>query len=145
MKFFTVAEAAQILRVTEKSVRDFILSGDLRASKIGQWKIQEDDLVAFVRSRSNSEVEQFLRERKPKKLGEIIGYLVLDYYTEDPAPIAKQMTTFINSAGADSITWNYDYDKDIKRARFVSSGEPPFLKGLLDVIVEGQNPERSHG
>lgn len=135
MRFFTVAEAAQILRVTEKSVRDFILSGDLRASKIGQWKIQEDDLMAFVRSRSNSEAEQFLRDRKPRDLGVVRGYLVLDYYTDDPAPITQRMMSFINSTAAGGLTWSYDYDQGIKRARYTSFGEPRFLKGLLDLMT----------
>jgi excisionase family DNA binding protein len=139
MKFFTVAEAAQILRVTEKSVRDFILSGELRASKIGQWKIQEDDLGAFIRARSNREVEQFLRDRKPEKIGEIRSYLILDYYTEDPASITNRIIEHINNARASRIEWNYDYDQAIKRARFVSSGEPKFLKDLLDMVVRDQS------
>lgn len=141
MKFFTVAEAAQILRVTEKSVRDFILAGELRASKIGQWKIQPDDLAAFIRSRSNREVEQFLRDRKPEELGEIRGYLVLDYYTEDPAPISNRMIEYINSVEASRIAWNYDYDRVIKRARFEAVGEPKFIKDLLDMVVGDQSSE----
>jgi excisionase family DNA binding protein len=135
MKFFTVAEAAQILRVTEKSVRDFILAGELRASKIGQWKIQEDDLVAFIKARQNSEAERFLRERKPEAPGTLKGYLVLDYYTRDPAGIVKRMTDYINNAGLTAITWNYEYDETISRARFTASGEPRFLKALLDAIL----------
>lgn len=135
LKFFTVAEAAQILRVTEKSVRDFILSGQLKASKIGQWKIQEEDLVAFIRARSNCEVEQFLRDKKPREPGTVRGYLVLDYYTENPGPVVERMTEYTNKAETAGFAWNYDYDQNIKRARFSATGEPTFLKGLLDVMV----------
>lgn len=141
LKFFTVAEAAQILRVTEKSVRDFILSGQLKASKIGQWKIQEEDLVAFIRSRSNSEVEQFLRDKKPRQPGTVRGYLVLDYYTENPGPVVERMTEYTNKSETTGFAWNYDYDQNIKRARFSATGEPTFLKGLLDVMVACAKPE----
>ncbi|HEY3313941.1 MAG TPA: helix-turn-helix domain-containing protein [Bacillota bacterium] len=51
-KLLTVQEASRALGVTAKSVRDFIASGELRASKIGQWKIGQADLDAFVESRS---------------------------------------------------------------------------------------------
>lgn len=142
MKFFTVAEAAQILRVTEKSVRDFILSGELRASKIGQWKIQEDDLLAFIKARSNSEAEHFIRDRKPEAPGTLRGYLVLDYYTDDPANVVKRMTDYINNAGLTAITWNYEYDETIKRARFTAGGEPRFLKALLDAMMDEVKDER---
>ncbi len=51
-KFLTVQEAARSLGVTAKSVRDFIAAGELRASKIGQWKIAAGDLEAFVQART---------------------------------------------------------------------------------------------
>lgn len=51
-KFLTVQEAGRALGVTAKSVRDFISAGELKASKIGQWKISAPDLEAFVQART---------------------------------------------------------------------------------------------
>ncbi len=51
-KFLTVQETARALGVTAKSVRDFISAGELKASKIGQWKISAPDLEAFVEART---------------------------------------------------------------------------------------------
>jgi excisionase family DNA binding protein len=66
-ELYTVAEVAGILGVSEKSVRDFINAGELRAVKVGQWRIARESIGAFMDARSNqyqsrarSEVISFL-------------------------------------------------------------------------------------
>lgn len=54
LKFHTVAEAAPILRVNEWTVRSYIESGKLKASKPGGvWLIAEADLLEFLATGSN--------------------------------------------------------------------------------------------
>ena len=62
-KFLTVQEIAKKLRVSERTIMRYIKSGKLRASKLGQWRIQESDLQSFFNINSN------LTKKLSKKYG----------------------------------------------------------------------------
>lgn len=58
MDYLTVKEVAARMGVTEKSVRNWINDGDLTAFKLGTgWKITEEDLQQFIKSKSNVKKE----------------------------------------------------------------------------------------
>lgn len=52
-KFLTIEEVAKILRVSTRSVNRYIVSGKLKASKIGWWRIKQSDLDEFLEKTSN--------------------------------------------------------------------------------------------
>jgi excisionase family DNA binding protein len=52
-KFLTLKEAAERLRVSERSMFRYIHGGRLKATKIGYWRISEKDLVNFIKANSN--------------------------------------------------------------------------------------------
>ena len=52
-KYLTVSEIAKKLDITEEWVRDLIARKEIKAVKIGQWKIKLEDLEKFVKSRTN--------------------------------------------------------------------------------------------
>jgi excisionase family DNA binding protein len=54
VKLLTIEEVAEILRVSSRSVTRYIESGKLKASKIGVWRIKEDDLNVFLQETSNT-------------------------------------------------------------------------------------------
>jgi excisionase family DNA binding protein len=48
----TIPDAAEHVRVSVKTIRRWISSGDLPAAKLGfQWRIRPQDLTRFVRDR----------------------------------------------------------------------------------------------
>lgn len=49
----TIREVAKKLRLSERSVMRYIKAKKLRAIKIGQWRIKEVDLAAFLDTNSN--------------------------------------------------------------------------------------------
>jgi excisionase family DNA binding protein len=51
--FLTIRETAQKLDISEESVRDLIKAKELRAVKIGQWRVNPQDLETFIKSRMN--------------------------------------------------------------------------------------------
>ena len=51
--YLTVREAAKQLELTEYRVRQLIREGQIRATKIKQWRILPADLESFINSRSN--------------------------------------------------------------------------------------------
>ena len=60
-KLLTIKEVARYLRVSERSILRYIEAGRLRASRIGQWRIRENDLEKFLKENSNI-------KRKVKKM-----------------------------------------------------------------------------
>jgi len=52
-KLLTIREVVKYLRVSERSVLRYIEVGRLRASRVGQWRIQESDLDKFLKENSN--------------------------------------------------------------------------------------------
>lgn len=49
LKLLTIAEVARILKVTERTVYNYIKGGSLKAAKIGKiWRIKATDLEMFI-------------------------------------------------------------------------------------------------
>ena len=71
--FLTVQEVAKKLRVSERSVMRYIKAGKLIASKMGQWRIKEDDLEQFFKVNNPSSKAQSVQypEGKFAALNEI--------------------------------------------------------------------------
>jgi excisionase family DNA binding protein len=51
--YLTVRQVAEQLGLTEYRIRQLIREKQIRATKIGQWKIRPEDLESFIKSRSN--------------------------------------------------------------------------------------------
>jgi excisionase family DNA binding protein len=52
-KYLTVPEVAKRLDITEEWVRDLIARKEIKAVKVGQWKIKPEDLEDFIKNRRN--------------------------------------------------------------------------------------------
>jgi len=51
--YLTVEEVAKQLGLSEYRVRELIREKQIRATKIGQWKVRPEDLEEFVKARTN--------------------------------------------------------------------------------------------
>lgn len=51
--YLTVEEVAKQLGLSEYRVRELIREKEIRATKIGQWRIKPEDLEEFIRARTN--------------------------------------------------------------------------------------------
>lgn len=64
-QLLTVAEVADRLRCSQRTVGDRIRSGSLPASKYAhRWVVEEDDLAAFIAAHRNVPVEPTRRRRR---------------------------------------------------------------------------------
>lgn len=52
-KYLTVREAAKRVDLTEERVRELIVLKQIRATKVGKWRIKPEDLEKFIQSRTN--------------------------------------------------------------------------------------------
>ena len=51
--YLTVEKVAKQLGLSEYRVRELISEKQIRATKIGQWRIKPEDLDEFIRARTN--------------------------------------------------------------------------------------------
>ena len=56
-QWLTVEEVARAIGLTEERVRQLIRARKIKATKIGGWLVQPEDLHAFIRSRTNVQEE----------------------------------------------------------------------------------------
>ncbi|MBU4304381.1 MAG: helix-turn-helix domain-containing protein [Candidatus Omnitrophica bacterium] len=51
--YLTVAQVAKQLGLSEYRIRELIRDKQIRATKIGQWRVKLKDLEEFIKSRRN--------------------------------------------------------------------------------------------
>ena len=51
--YLTVRQVANQLGLTEYRIRELIREKQIRATKIGQWRIKPQDLEEFIKARTN--------------------------------------------------------------------------------------------
>lgn len=51
--YLTVEQVAKHLGLSEYRVRELIREKQIRATKIGQWRIKPEDLKDFIKARTN--------------------------------------------------------------------------------------------
>ena len=51
--YLTVRQIAKQLGLTEYRIRELIREKQIRATKIGQWRIKPEDLQEFIKARTN--------------------------------------------------------------------------------------------
>lgn len=51
--YLTVEEVSKQLGLSEYRIRELIREKEIRATKIGQWRIKPEDLAGFVKARTN--------------------------------------------------------------------------------------------
>ena len=52
-QYLTVPEVAEKLGLTDEWIRELIRKKEIKAVKIGQWKVKPEDLEEFVNNRKN--------------------------------------------------------------------------------------------
>jgi len=57
-EIFTIAQTAEYLQVSEKTVRRLIKFGQITASKVGErnWRIRKQDIEEYLAENSNKEM-----------------------------------------------------------------------------------------
>ena len=139
---------AQILSVTEKSVRDFIQAGEIEAVKVGQWRISREAVGAFMEARKNlfpsqarKEVLDFLDGAETLAEGEQRTLVIMDYQATDHKAHGELVNSLSQTVQGGEFHWKYLYDMKKRRARHILRGELPVLLTLvtqLDRRIKGE-------
>lgn len=62
---YTTQEVADILSVTQRTVYNYIASGQLKAAKIGRhWRVTEEQLQSFLDSGTDEHYSEYMNKLK---------------------------------------------------------------------------------
>ena len=136
-KLYSVEEIARFLDLHPKTVRRFIREGKIKARKIGRtWRIQPADLreyahgeLADIREESGFSPDTGLQER-------ISVSAVIEIHEgsrEEASRISNSLIAMLNCKDPSWGKSRYDfiYDPETKKARFILYGSPRFLRDVL--------------
>jgi excisionase family DNA binding protein len=144
-KYYTVDEVANLLEVHTKTIRRYIYNGKIQALKVGgQWRIYESALQSYYEaskhccdtdeSVSKDDFCVFMDGQKRTTNAKVQVCSIVDYYVdnqEDVKPMAHAITDVILSmSGQEEYKFNYIYDAQEKRARFVLWGDASFMEAV---------------
>lgn len=141
-ELYTVPEVASILDVSEKSIRDFINAGELKAVKVGQWRISRESIEGFMEARSNhyvakarSEIQNFLDNRQSLKEGEERTLIVKEYQAQKSEMHGPYVSTLIQRLPEGSnIRWRFFFDEELTRARHIFTGDYQIIASLIEQL-----------
>ncbi|MGB3367909.1 MAG: helix-turn-helix domain-containing protein [Acidaminobacteraceae bacterium] len=152
-KYYTVDEASVKIGVHTKTVRRYIYSGKIKALKIGgQWRIEEEDLNEYL-STGSCKVECDDGNNDNVSRDDFCVFMdgelfdsnenfqicsIVDYFVEPESKLKlistdlMQLVSTHDSSG--SSKFNYAYDKEQRKARFVLWGSPKFMEIVMGVL-----------
>lgn len=141
---YTVAEVAEILGVSEKSVRDFINAGEIEAIKVGQWRIAREAVEEFLEARSNQyrskarkEILEFLDSPEIMEPGESRTLVVRDYYCSEPGVHGPYVSLLIqNMPEGCNFQWRFFFDQEHRRARHIFTGDYLQIISIIDRLEQ---------
>ena len=152
IKYYTVDEASNKIGVHTKTVRRYIYSGKIKALKIGgQWRISEDDLSDYLNTGSckqgcndeSNEVSSddfcvFMDGSSFDSEDTFQICSIIDYYIGSEnilKPISSEIMNLVTTYNeSDNCKFNYVYDKEQKKARFVLWGSAEFMENVMKIL-----------
>ncbi|MGI6181490.1 MAG: helix-turn-helix domain-containing protein [Agathobaculum sp.] len=62
-KYLTIAEIAERWICSKDYVRKLIISGQLSGTKLGGWKVRQDELLRYEKAREKADMEALRQQR----------------------------------------------------------------------------------
>jgi excisionase family DNA binding protein len=135
---YSVPEVAKLLDLHPKTVRRFMREGKLTATKIGrEWRVSEMDLRAFTHADRGA---QPLERAPAPPLASRVQVSAVIEVNEGPADevsrISNSLVAVLNSKDPSFGASRYDllYYPEIRKARFVLSGTPYFIRTIVELV-----------
>lgn len=147
--YFSVDEIAEKIGVHTKTVRRYIYSGKLSATKIaGQWRITQESLDTFMDQGCCTSTKEdgvskddfcIFMDTDHFASDDLIQICtIVDYFVEEQKEVealARDVMTVVTTMDTSGKSkFNYVYDDSEKKARFVFWGTPAFIEALMKAL-----------
>jgi len=138
-KYYTVEQAAELLKMHIKTVQRYIREGKLRANKVGKsWRITGHDLSVFVEgTQERSESPQPLEDPSVERVMISAVADILATGREDAVRIMNTLTAVMNvkppEYGVSSLT--VQYLEQERKIRIMLWGNLPFMEAMISYIA----------
>lgn len=73
MKVYDISELVEVLGTSRQTIIKYIHNGELKAFKLGEWKVTEEALVDFIKARENMPFKDKLRADAREKMEQSKG------------------------------------------------------------------------
>lgn len=144
MTLYSVKEVAEMLGVTTRSVRNYLKSGALKGKRAGgQWRFSPEDVDAMMASAGREKAEtdmsvgKFLENTDVLPEGSIRMCTVCDYYCSnriDAEKKAGHLRAIITGMGVQGASFEYEFFRAKRKARFVFTGDGKFISQVVELI-----------
>ena len=142
--FYTVDDIALILRVTTRTVRNYLKDGSLKGRKIGGgWRFTEDDFMKFLSSAgivekikddTKQDVIDFLDGLNTDMSGEIQICTIIDVYRSVKAVEELRNALMRLTDAHGKYHFSFTYTEAEGRARFTLFGTVEYIAQAMEII-----------
>ena len=141
--FYTIEDIAKIIRVTTRTIRNYLKDGTLKGRKIGGgWRFTDADLEAFFKhgfvaeafqDATRQDVMNFFNGEYTNISGKTQICSIIDIYKPMKA-IMQLRDNIMQLVRGEGNSFVYSYDKAKGRARFVLIGTAEYLTQAINLI-----------
>ena len=142
---YSIKQTAQILNLHPKTVRRFIREGKITAVKIGrEWRISQENLKEYAHAELALPKEANKTENKDisnsdAKAPSIHVSTVIEMSntdSEEASRISNSLIALLNNKDPawGQTRYDFDYQPETQRARFILYGSPAFLRSILQTF-----------
>ncbi len=156
-KYYTIAQVAEKLNLHHKTIRTFINSGRLNATRVGkQYRVTQEDLDSFVQSRESTEQNEssdsFTVLKQPEILSggrcRVSSVIDLDAIAKNQyMRISNLLLAVMNGGDPDfqDATINMKYYEEEQRMRIFLWGGLKFMEEMLNTVGMLTEEEKGNG
>ncbi len=150
----SIDETAEMLSMHPRTIRRYLKAGTLKGTKIGgEWRIQRSDLKTMLGSPEviqelnttwNNSVSDFIAGKQDIPLMGFRICTVIDCMfsgSEEAQEISSSLLRIVNQYKSEDgeARFQYSYDSQTGKARFILWGSPDYIIKMLQVLPESNS------
>lgn len=147
-KLYSVEDIAQMLSVTDRTVRNYLKEGLLSGRKVGgQWRFCEEDIKNLM---SEDAVKQRIRQAAGRDVADFLDGLTeippgrsivmsiadIRQAPEAAAVIAEALARLFSTDAYGPISYRFSYDDEYACGRAVMIAPPALIRQAMEIIEE---------
>lgn len=143
---YSVEEVAEMTRLSERTIRNYLKDGSLKGRKIGgRWRFTGEEVMALFdrkllnrdwRKQADEDVKNFLEGAYKAERGKTYVMAVADLWLT-PAQIKRrcdEACRLFSRESKDSLSFRFVYDEKAGKGRFTMFGPPALIAKVMESL-----------